>query len=300
MEALQALFDHTVTVHGLGHGEGEQRVVSLFAEVVRRTLDLMGHWRRVGFVHGVMNTDNMSVLGLTLDYGPYGWLEVYDPDWTPNTTDAGRRRYRFGQQERVAFWNLARFAESLAPLLGRVEPFEEILLDAWQGLERRILGVWLTKLGIQGQEPGDDALVADLESLMLAGETDYILLFRGLADVPDEGPGSNWPSGLRRAFYAEPTPAWTPWMTRWLARAGPGWEGRRARMNLVNPARVLRNWIASEVIDAATAGDTGAIERALDALRSPYSAEGAEERWLARRPDWARQRAGCSMLSCSS
>ena len=88
-----------------------------FAQVAERTALMVADWMRVGFVHGVMNTDNMSILGLTIDYGPYGWVDDFDPDWTPNTTDAGGRRYRFGAQEQIAYWNLARFGEALAPVL---------------------------------------------------------------------------------------------------------------------------------------------------------------------------------------
>ena len=95
-------------------GQGEPLYGDWFAEVCERTAVMIGHWMRVGFVHGVMNTDNMSVLGLTIDYGPYGWIEDFDPDWTPNTTDAHRRRYRFGQQPAVAYWNLGRLAAALA------------------------------------------------------------------------------------------------------------------------------------------------------------------------------------------
>ena len=97
-------------------GEGEALYAAWFAQVCERTARMVAHWMRVGFVHGVMNTDNMSILGLTIDYGPYGWVDNYDPDWTPNTTDAQRRRYRFGQQPNVAWWNLSCLAGALAPL----------------------------------------------------------------------------------------------------------------------------------------------------------------------------------------
>ena len=93
-----------------------------FAQVAERTARMVADWMRVGFVHGVMNTDNMSILGLTIDYGPYGWVDDFDPDWTPNTTDAGGRRYRFGAQEQIAYWNLARFGEALVPVLPSVDP----------------------------------------------------------------------------------------------------------------------------------------------------------------------------------
>ena len=106
---------------------GPERYIELFTEVCRLTVDMIVHWMRVGFVHGVMNTDNMSILGLTIDYGPYGWLEDYDPDWTPNTTDAATRRYRFGHQPAVAQWNLLQLANAIYPIVGQAEPLEAAL-----------------------------------------------------------------------------------------------------------------------------------------------------------------------------
>jgi uncharacterized protein YdiU (UPF0061 family) len=105
-------------------GSGESLYAEWFGQVCERTAVMVAHWMRVGFVHGVMNTDNMSILGLTIDYGPYGWIDNFDPEWTPNTTDAGRRRYRFGQQPNVAWWNLSRLAMALAPLFAGVEPLQ--------------------------------------------------------------------------------------------------------------------------------------------------------------------------------
>ena len=105
-------------------GQGEARYGAWFAQIAVRTAEMIAHWMRVGFVHGVMNTDNLSVLGLTLDYGPYGWVEDFDPDWTPNTTDAQGRRYRFGTQPQVAYWNLSRLAQALSPLFADVAPLQ--------------------------------------------------------------------------------------------------------------------------------------------------------------------------------
>jgi len=298
---LRALFEFAARRHDLGEGEGEARVVSFYAEVVRRTLDLVDHWRRVGFVHGVMNTDNLSILGLTIDYGPYGWLEAYDQDWTPNTTDASRRRYRFGQQERVAVWNLARLAEALAPLIGRLEPLEEILVSAFEGIERRILEVWARKLGFASLQPEDHATIADLESILAEQETDYILFFRGLADVPldPDAPEATRLDPIRPALYGGVSPRLSDWIRRWRVRVG-GDPGIRSAMNAVNPRMVLRNWIAVEVTEAVVAGDSRPLERLFQALKDPYSDTASHEDWVRRRPEWARNRAGCSMLSCSS
>ena len=169
---------------------------------MRRTAWLVAEWMRVGFVHGVMNTDNMSILGLTIDYGPYGWLEPFDPDWTPNITDASGRRYRFGNQPAVAHWNLAQLARALAPVAE---------LDALRALARRVparefsahyRATMLRKLGLHGAHGGDDALLAELADLMSHVETDYTLLFRRLArraDVRDASATRSTRSPIARA-----------------------------------------------------------------------------------------------------
>ena len=141
----------------------------------------MAHWMRVGFVHGVMNTDNMSILGLTIDYGPYGWLDDFDPDWTPNTTDAGERRYRFGNQPRVAKWNLIKLAEALHPLIGSIPPLEEALVAYTETYEAEESRLFAAKLGLTR---ADKPLVDELFEVLALVETDMTLFFRGLANVP--------------------------------------------------------------------------------------------------------------------
>jgi uncharacterized protein YdiU (UPF0061 family) len=142
-ELLETLAAHTLRAHFPHLGNpGKETYLRFFDEVCRRTFVMVEHWMRVGFVHGVMNTDNMSILGLTIDYGPYGWLDNYDPSWTPNTTDAGGRRYRYGYQPRIALWNLGRFASALVPLIGNVEPLESVLVacaEDVQQQEKRVL-----------------------------------------------------------------------------------------------------------------------------------------------------------------
>ena len=128
LKNLKRLTDYTIRFFFPNIEEGtKEEYIQFFQEVADRTLEMIIHWQRVGFVHGVMNTDNLSILGLTIDYGPYGWLEGYDKNWTPNTTDKDYRRYRFGNQPGIALWNLAQLGNALAPLVEEVELLQEVL-----------------------------------------------------------------------------------------------------------------------------------------------------------------------------
>ncbi|CAN5272278.1 YdiU family protein [soil metagenome] len=290
----------------------EIHIADWFAQVCARTATLMAHWMRVGFVHGVMNTDNMSILGLTIDYGPYGWIDDYDPDWTPNTTDRERRRYRFGTQPMVAFWNLSRLAGALAPLFGNTELLQAGLdhyAAAWPVLER---GNAAAKLGLEVHGPadttdavGDDALWRDLLALLQAAEVDMTLWFRGLSALDLAQPSL---VALEDAFYdhgkrEQHDGALRDWLARYAARAARDRRPRavrRAAMDAVNPRFVMRNYLAQEAIDRAEAGDASGVTDLLEVMRRPYDQQPGREAFAMRRPDWARDRAGCSMLSCSS
>ncbi len=276
-----------------------------FIEACELTARLIAHWMRVGFVHGVMNTDNLSILGLTIDYGPYGWIDNFDLDWTPNTTDAHGRRYRFGQQAQIAYWNLEQLANALVPVFATTEPL-------YAGLERYGAvyaeaehASFAAKLGFSRWESDDAALMQQLCRLLQAAEVDMTLFFRALADLDLDAPAL---APFADAFYDEgkrsdAEPAFIDWLTRYAARArldGTPPAERRARMRAVNPRYVLRNYLAQQAIDRAEQGDVAGIDELLDVLRRPYDDQPGRERFADRRPDWARHKAGCSMLSCSS
>jgi uncharacterized protein YdiU (UPF0061 family) len=280
----------------------------MLGEIAERTAHLMVHWQRVGFVHGVMNTDNLSILGLTIDYGPYGWLEGYDPDWTPNTTDAGQRRYRYAQQPAVAAWSLTRLAEALFPIAPEAEPLERALARYGETLVPALREMRCHKLGLGAFRPSDEALLLEGERVLRLVETDWTLFHRALADVdPTAADDEALVAPLVASWYTEPGPEarrrFTAWVRAWLARAAehePDLERRRAAMNAVNPKIVLRNWLAQGAIDRAEQGGPGGVDELLEALRRPYADLPGHERFAQRRPEWARSRAGCSMLSCSS
>jgi len=311
VDTLRRLTDFTIRRYfpELGHPSPDV-YVAWFAEVCRRTVLLATEWMRVGFVHGVLNTDNMSVLGLTIDYGPYGWLEGYDPDWTPNTTDATGRRYRYGHQPAIALWNLGRFGTALSTLVPSVEPLQAALDDAARAFETLLPRMWREKLGLDGSRDEEDVVMGLFDALR-ATEIDMTIFFRRLADVPtDENvspesrlepvvPALYAPDALTR----EQRDTIVAWLERWASRvrdeAVPA-EERRRRMHAVNPKYVLRNYLAQLAIDDATKGDPSLIAELLDVLGRPYDEQPTKERFAAKRPEWARNRPGCSMLSCSS
>jgi len=314
-ETLRQLADFVITTEfpELGEpGDDGQIYADLLAEVSRRTAEMVVEWLRVGFVHGVMNTDNMSILGLTIDYGPYGWLDDYDPDWTPNTTDAATRRYRFGMQPQVSQWNLVQLANALFPLVGAVEPLQAAIDGFAPVFEERWADMMGAKLGLPALADDTDRDLASeaLEVLQLA-ETDMTIFWRRLAEVstePDLDPAARAavlgdahysPGAVTEEARGRLEAFVTAYATR-LGALGIGDAERRAAMNSVNPKFVLRNYLAQLAIDAATAGDPSLIHELLDVMRRPYDEQPEFEHHAAKRPDWARTRVGCSQLSCSS
>ena len=280
-------------------------VTTWFSEICQRTARLIAHWMRVGFVHGVMNTDNMSILGLTIDYGPYGWVDNFDPGWTPNTTDASTRRYCFARQPLIARWNLERLAEALALLLPRPDELAAGLERYDEVYSSEFCSAFAAKLGLCEFTHDDVDLLEDLFALMHQAEIDMSEFFRRLAEVDLERPSIDV---LQDSFYREDlrqrhSADLTRWLVRYAARLrhdpqSP--EQRGARMRAVNPRYVLRNYLAQQAIDRAEQGDMQMVHDLLEVLRRPFDEQPGREAFAAKRPDWARHRAGCSMLSCSS
>jgi uncharacterized protein YdiU (UPF0061 family) len=286
-------------------GSGETLYSAWFRRICESTATMIAHWMRVGFVHGVMNTDNMSILGLTIDYGPYGWIDAYDPGWTPNTTDAHGRRYRFGWQPKIAGWNLLRLAHALSPLFAEAAPLQaglDAYAAAYDAADRRNVAA---KLGLRECRDGDLALMADLQALLHDAEVDMALFVRALADVDLQAPAL---APLADAFYddakhAAAAPRFEAWLARLAARTGEDGtdpEARRAAMDASNPKYVLRNYLAQEAIDKAEQGDLSGVHALQRVMEHPCDEQPGREAFAVRRPDWARDRAGCSMLSCSS
>jgi uncharacterized protein YdiU (UPF0061 family) len=311
VELLKDLADHTIKNHFPESGPigKESTYIEWFRTVVQLTATMIVQWMRVGFVHGVMNTDNMSILGLTIDYGPYGWLDNYDPNWTPNTTDAAGRRYRFGRQPAIAQWNLLQFANAIYPIIGEAKPLENALSEFASLYESESQQMMANKLGLLEFRPRDKALLDGLENVLSLAETDMTLFYRGLAEATEEMTPTARFNCLHGAFYTESelTDSATHEISRWLgdylqrvSTDDVSDQQRRNRMNQVNPLYVLRNCRAQLAIDAAGKGDFSAVNELLDVLRNPYTEQPHQDDYASKRPEWARHRVGCSMLSCSS
>jgi serine/tyrosine/threonine adenylyltransferase len=276
-----------------------------FKEICERTAVMVAHWMRVGFVHGVMNTDNMSILGLTSDYGPYGWVDHFDAGWTPNTTDAQGRRYCFGRQSDIARWNLERLADALSTILPDTNGLNTALehYDEWymQSLMQAMVG----KFGLDQWQAEDGELINRCFELMTRAEVDMTLFFTHLASIDLAFPSME---SLKVAFYTKKGyddfhQDFTEWLKAYALRITASTETSEIRikkMQANNPRYVLRNYLAQQAIDLAETGDASMIETLLNLLRSPYSKQNGMDKFEEKRPDWARNKAGCSMLSCSS
>ncbi len=315
---LKRFLDYTIKTDFPHLGRPSEEVyLHWFAEVCQLTRVMILHWMRVGFVHGVMNTDNMSVLGLTIDYGPYGWLEGYEPEWTPNTTDAQGKRYCFGRQATMAHWNLMQLAQAIAPLLSEVEPLKQSLnqfgehyVTEWQNMMRDKLGL------MENHGADDEVLISELLGIMQLTETDMTIFFRCLADIEPNSILENdldpdkIPECLMVAYYRpdrlshEIINRTNQWLKQYSQRLvmenNFSFAERRIRMNKINPKYVLRNYLVQQAIEKSEQGDHSMVKHLLDVMRHPYKEQAENEHYAMKRPEWARHKAGCSMLSCSS
>ena len=306
IDHLTQLVNWTIE-HFYPHIEGDDKVLRWFGEVVERTATMIVEWLRVGFVHGVMNTDNMSVLGLTIDYGPYSFLDNYDPGFTPNTTDLPGKRYAFGQQANIAYWNLSRLANALVPLISDTDKLEGQLKTYEDHYWRKYYAMMANKLGLDGINDDDDiTLVANVEKVLTAIQPDMTIFYQLLIDLPTEmATEEDMLNYFRSSLYAQPNPADTTQLYTLLksyqARLSVNTctrEESLLRMRKANPRFILRNYLLHMAIEELQKGENQLFLRLQQALKDPYSS--SHEEFFVMRPDWATEQAGCSMLSCSS
>ena len=316
-ELLQKIVDFTI-VNDFPHlpPPSQETYLQWFEEVCQRTATMIVHWMRVGFVHGVMNTDNMSILGQTIDYGPYGWLENYDPTWTPNITDANGRRYRFEHQPEIAYWNLAQLAHAISPLIDEEKHLQEILNQYPKNYQQQWLSMLGEKIGLrESMEATDDQLLMELHQLLQLQETDMTIFYRTLSEISIEQEMESGKSNrelvalFEEAYYQpqqlndqiiETTGDWLRKYYQRLQHDSQSIEERKKQMQSTNPKYVLRNYLAQEAIEKAENGDFSMIHELLEVLRHPYQEQSQREKYAQKRPEWARHKAGSSMLSCSS
>jgi uncharacterized protein YdiU (UPF0061 family) len=275
---VQQLADMVITDHfpELLALPAAERYAAWYREVVDRTARLMAHWTAVGFQHGVMNTDNFSITGLTIDYGPYGWMERYDPQWICNHSDhAGR--YAFAQQPMVGLWNCSRLGEALYPLVSEADALAA--LEGYRDAFDTAVGErFRAKLGLTTVDPADAVLVAVWLELLQQSEADYTRSFRALSHwLPDDAAAL---AALRAEIRDHA--GLDAWLDRWSARLaaeGTAPEARRAAMLAVNPKYVLRNWIAQDAIDNALTGNVGRVDEIRTLLNTPFDEHPEMERY---------------------
>jgi len=305
IENLKKLTDYTIHQFYPELGEpSKETYLALFEEVALRTAKMIIDWQRVGFVHGVMNTDNMSILGQTIDYGPYGWIENFDLDWTPNTTDAQHKRYRFGNQGTIALWNLTQLANALFPLIKDVDALENILENYRKYYVKNYYSMLNSKIGLSFLKKEDESLQKELLNLLKVSNTDMTIFYRKLSNG-NSSDFSDFLMMLKDASYAkiENSENWKSWFDKYqlrLTEENISKENRKSKMDAVNPKYVLRNYMAQMAIDDAEKGDYALIKELYLLLKKPYDEQPEMEKWFVKRPDWALNKVGCSQLSCSS
>jgi uncharacterized protein YdiU (UPF0061 family) len=295
---LAPLADHVIADHFPQLKDFPQRHAAWLSEVVERTARLMAQWQSVGFCHGVMNTDNFSALGLTLDYGPYGFMDGFDAHHICNHSDEAGR-YAYDQQPRVGYWNCSRLLQACLPLLHEipeqaVEIAEGILGRYPQAYADTVLGLWRQKLGLREAREQDRELVNLFLNILDRGHNDFTRCFRALAGVStrdDAAPAVRDEITDVAAFDA--------WLADYRARLrGENSDDaeRAARMNAANPKYVLRNHLLQTAIERAQQGDVSEVARLFGILRKPFDEQPEFESYNALPPDWARQ----ISVSCSS
>lgn len=266
LDDLRELADYTIKRHYPYMEDGENRYVSFLKEVIKRQAALIAKWQLVGFIHGVMNTDNMAISGETIDYGPCAFMDAYDPATVFSSIDR-EGRYAYGNQPYIGSWNLARLAEALLPLMdedeeGAIELAQDALSDFGELYQQHWLQGMRAKLGIFNEEPKDEALVESFLQLLQRNKADYTNTFRALSmDKPEDA-----------ALHG--TPEFAEWQEKWRARLGRQAESKEEALKLMkrsNPAVIPRNHRVEEALEAAEQGNLCVMDSLLAALANPYA-----------------------------
>ena len=290
-EQQRLLVDHVLDLHYPDCRAADEPYLAMFRTIVERNAELIGKWQAYGFCHGVMNTDNMSILGITFDFGPYAFLDDFDAGFICNHSD-DQGRYSYSNQVPIAHWNLSALAQALTPFIS-VEALQEALGMFLPLYEAHYLDLMRRRLGLTTAEDSDKELIQRLLSLMQPGAVDYSLFFRKLGDQAVE----EALQVVRDDFID--LAGFDRWSQDYLARVQrePGnAEGRRERMHGVNPLYVLRNYLAQRAIEAAQGGDFSEVRRLHEVLRQPFEEQVGMEAYAERPPEWGKH----LEISCSS
>jgi len=289
-ENSQQLADFVIQHHLPHLANDEKPYAGLLRHAVIETAKLMAHWQSVGFAHGVMNTDNMSILGLTIDYGPYGFLDKFEPDFICNHSDH-QGRYAFNRQPDIAYWNLSALAQAMTSLIS-VDDAKAAIQDFGELFETEYLKLMAGKLGLPDNHPELSKLLNQLFSNMARDKSDYTRIMRALCKIDENSP--SLPNDLTGDKNA-----WQQWLdeyARCLREDTVATSIRQTAMRSRNPKYILRNYIAQEAIELAEKGDFSRVNELLILLQSPYDEHPEMERYAASPPDWSQEIA----VSCSS
>lgn len=315
MELLKETADYAIEYHypefqGIPEtidNEKPNKYAAFVKEVAKKNAEMVAMWQAVGFVHGVMNTDNFSILGLTIDYGPYGYLDEYDPDYTPNTTDIPGRRYKFETQPSVAHWNILQFAKAMIPLCG-TDQMQEVVKE-FEGIYNAVYySVMAKKLGLSNLESDEDkALLQEFLDRMADSKADHTNTWRALCRISAMSSTADckkWCASLALDIDEPTTESWMDWLSKYKARldsdAGLLSQEERVKvMNTANPVYILRNYMAQAAIEKAEKGDYSEVRALYELLKNPYEEQEGMERYTAKPPAWASRKGVC-VNSCSS
>lgn len=303
--AISKHFPHLMNLPTDKDEKTENKYAAFVREVAVRNAEMVAWWQAIGFVHGVMNTDNFSILGLTIDYGPYGFLDAFDPEYTPNTTDIPGGRYKFGTQRDVAHWNIMQFAKAMVPLCG-MEPLQKIVSEFGEIFDKAQGDIMRKKLGLSEWKAEDKDLLKELEKIMEESKADMTNTWRALSKVSvlsSADDVSTWIKSLD-VGDASKEKGWRGWVSKYQARLKSNGEGlseedRVTLMNQSNPVYILRNYMAQTAIEMAEKGDYSEVRRLYDLLSKPYEEQDGMSKYTNRPPEWAGQRGVC-VNSCSS
>ncbi|HEY0845954.1 MAG TPA: YdiU family protein [Noviherbaspirillum sp.] len=293
-EELRVLADYVINRFYPDLRDAANPYQAMLDEVTRRTAELMAQWQSVGFMHGVMNTDNMSILGLTIDYGPFGFMEAFDSGHICNHSDR-QGRYAYHMQPKIGQWNCFALGQALLPLIGEVEEAQAALETYKPAYDRKMDELLHAKLGLRSVLPDDEAFIDAMFDLMQRNHVDFTLFFRRLCDLEIDNPAADEP--LRDLFIDRPSfDAWAATYRQRLRQENSNAASRRVSMRATNPKYVLRNYLAQIAIEKAQNKDFSEVGKLLSVLERPFEDQPQNERYADLPPDWASE----LEVSCSS